>query len=970
MSKIDEISCDIKEDQMREIERAIHRHEAVAVSCISTSNKLTREFVEAQNTDRRDIINQMRTEKIVTFDWKSLNQRMIHENAPYYNSRYFPNSWEIDDTEGPSRVRLRMKRCYLQIKPSFLLPENQELQKQLSPVPPLYYLLNSNTNKSRNSITDQVLYNFAASQIKGDLEITGEMVITEPVITFFPDDDDKEPIIIEISNIIDIWLRRFMHQDKGVEIFLISAHTILFVMHDMNDRKLFEKYFCDKIFDPSSCKWHTFVMQQWRDGNLTNWEYLTALNQLSGRSFQDLMQYPVFPWILSDYESSVLDLNNSNAYRILEKPIAVQHEECKEYYESGYELLRINFVQSVSHFPYHYACHYSNSGTVLSFLIRVQPFTKMFVKYQDNHFDLPDRTFFSINHAWKLASKDSTTDVKELVPEFFSFPEMFENNERYDFGVCQGGERVHHVNLPSWSHCSARMFVFIHRQALESDFVRNNIKDWIDLIFGYKQVGQDAIKATNVFHSATYPAYAHALSDDPLDKLAYETMIRTYGQMPKQLLTQPHPQSLVQSNPVLDSSPLSANYSVKGLRWGKFTGSPELKAPNKIQSYANLNSNVKRVVFLDSTNTIYAIPDCANYMQGIEVDTINCITWNHPDNIVRINRVSADKTLKPLFENTIHDDITCCGTHVFSNQLWFGYESGRIVVHQCIDFIPERLNKIRYLQNSYLANTMSYNSAFRIFKSSGSSFSRKFSDSSVKQLHDIGKLNWKHPITLICHTEKIVNIKICTEFKIAVSIGWDGRAAIWDTNTLEYVRQIEPPIVVPRLPIALLAISPTLGDIITIHKKDSDMFDVPESTFNDTEDESYEVTESNMDDFVKVSMNLNGKTLMRLHTINAKYVNHVTISEKILSVCYSNVKEGTGINVVATGFENGIVKLWSSWDLSFILEINTKMGDIIDLCFSTYQHLVVLTKDNCLQVWESDGLPGNPPKFPQIDFKS
>lgn len=29
------------------------------------------------------------------------------------------------------------------------------------------------------------------------------------------------------------------------------------------------------------------------------------LNTLAGRSYNDLMQYPVFPWILADYDSEV-----------------------------------------------------------------------------------------------------------------------------------------------------------------------------------------------------------------------------------------------------------------------------------------------------------------------------------------------------------------------------------------------------------------------------------------------------------------------------------------------------------------------------------------------------------------------------------------------------------------------------------------------------------------------------------------
>ena len=32
--------------------------------------------------------------------------------------------------------------------------------------------------------------------------------------------------------------------------------------------------------------------------------------------------------------------------------------------------------------PYHYGSHYSNSGTVLHFLVRLPPFTRMFLSYQ------------------------------------------------------------------------------------------------------------------------------------------------------------------------------------------------------------------------------------------------------------------------------------------------------------------------------------------------------------------------------------------------------------------------------------------------------------------------------------------------------------------------------------------------------------------------------------------------------------
>ena len=53
----------------------------------------------------------------------------------------------------------------------------------------------------------------------------------------------------------------------------------------------------------------------WQQGEITNFEYLMELNKLAGRTFNDLMQYPVFPFILSDYKSKDLNLTQHSVYR-------------------------------------------------------------------------------------------------------------------------------------------------------------------------------------------------------------------------------------------------------------------------------------------------------------------------------------------------------------------------------------------------------------------------------------------------------------------------------------------------------------------------------------------------------------------------------------------------------------------------------------------------------------------------------
>lgn len=58
------------------------------------------------------------------------------------------------------------------------------------------------------------------------------------------------------------------------------------------------------------------------------------------------------------------------------------------------------------------------------------------------------------------------------------------------------------MNLPPWARNDPRLFVLIHRQALESDHVSQTLCQWIDLVFGLKQKGRAAVQAINVFHPA------------------------------------------------------------------------------------------------------------------------------------------------------------------------------------------------------------------------------------------------------------------------------------------------------------------------------------------------------------------------------------------------------------------------------------------------------------------------------------
>jgi Beige/BEACH domain len=71
------------------------------------------------------------------------------------------------------------------------------------------------------------------------------------------------------------------------------------------------------------------LMRLWQGRRITNFDYLMALNTLAGRSYNDLCQYPVFPWVLNCYasESTHLDLNDTAVYRDLSKPMGALNSD-------------------------------------------------------------------------------------------------------------------------------------------------------------------------------------------------------------------------------------------------------------------------------------------------------------------------------------------------------------------------------------------------------------------------------------------------------------------------------------------------------------------------------------------------------------------------------------------------------------------------------------------------------------------
>jgi hypothetical protein len=77
---------------------------------------------------------------------------------------------------------------------------------------------------------------------------------------------------------------------------------------------------------PSKLAKASGMTEMWQQRKMSNFDYIMHLNTMSGRSYNDITQYPVFPWVISDYTSSELDFGISpearqSTFRDLSKPV-------------------------------------------------------------------------------------------------------------------------------------------------------------------------------------------------------------------------------------------------------------------------------------------------------------------------------------------------------------------------------------------------------------------------------------------------------------------------------------------------------------------------------------------------------------------------------------------------------------------------------------------------------------------------
>jgi hypothetical protein len=259
--------------------------------------------------------------------------------------------------------------------------------------------------------------------------------------------------------------------------------------------------------------------------------------------------------VIADYDSDELDFSDPATFRDLSKPMGAIGERRAMEFQERFEVLRsMNEMPMQDDFllddggdsaamapPFHYGAHYSCAGFVVGFLLRLEPFTRHAIHLQGGRFDVADRMFRDVKASWLSASQENLQDVRELIPEFYYLPDFLENRNNFHLGETQKGLRVDSVILPPWASNDPVKFITMNRAALESKYVSENLNNWIDLIFGMRQQGEEALQAQNLFVHITYEGAIDI--DEITDTIVRDAtlaQIRNFGVTPSQLFYDYH----------------------------------------------------------------------------------------------------------------------------------------------------------------------------------------------------------------------------------------------------------------------------------------------------------------------------------------------------------------------------------------------------------------------------------------------
>ncbi|TSN39299.1 WD repeat-containing protein 81 [Bagarius yarrelli] len=265
------------------------------------------------------------------------------------------------------------------------------------------------------------------------------------------------------------------------------------------------------------------LVLDWVHGRVSNFTYLMELNRLAGRREGDPNYHPVLPWVVDftvpygrfrDLRRSKFRLNKGD------KQLDFTYEMTKEALVAasnggGGSLFSSDIGASVGpsgsgqadhlHVPHHISDVLSD---ITYYVYRARQTPKSVLC---SHV----RSQWEPNEYPASMERIQSWTPDECIPEFYTDASIFRSIH----------PDMPDLEVPPWCN-SYEEFIAVHRRLLDSREVSQHLHHWIDLTFGYKLTGKEAVKAKNVC----------------LHLVDNHTHLTSYGVV--QLFDQPHPPCL------------------------------------------------------------------------------------------------------------------------------------------------------------------------------------------------------------------------------------------------------------------------------------------------------------------------------------------------------------------------------------------------------------------------------------------
>ena len=358
------------------------------------------------------------------------------------------------------------------------------------------------------------------------------------------DDDNKsnkkKNIIIFVKDIKEIIRRRTLLMNQSLEIFINNGKSYFFnffntdlcekafnILYNMNQKLLLYKNKKGFIISKDIKADIKNVISLYKKGEITNYEYLLYLNKLSTRTYNDLTQYPIFPWLIlkiqilydiTNTDDSFLvnsisnnDINeNQKSYiRDLKYPISMQTPKKREQ-----EILKYLDEIKTSKFPYHCGTHYSTSSYIFYYLMRINPYGENLIKLQNYKQENPNRMFLSFKETQLIL--ESSTDNRELIPDIYCYIDYLCNLNCSLLGIRNNSILVddfyvYNEDFKELDKYSNLISTFVeslyrHKYLLNYKITPKNLDNWVDIIFGKNQIPnkEEASHSCNIFSKLSY----------------------------------------------------------------------------------------------------------------------------------------------------------------------------------------------------------------------------------------------------------------------------------------------------------------------------------------------------------------------------------------------------------------------------------------------------------------------------------